>query len=142
MHLLPGAAETAHGLVEHFQVEEEGNQIGDGQCALQRQAAAEVDDHQQAQRGGEVDEGLEDGHELERAQIGALVMFDAIADAVDLFLFAGEGFDFADAGKVVVEHGVEVAEHALAFGESRADAAGINAQGENHQGDGHKAEQG
>ena len=65
-----------------------------------------------------------------------------MADTARFFGLTGEGFDLADAGQVVVEDGVQIAELLLAVAEGGAHESGIEAQRENDQRDGDRAEQG
>ncbi len=63
-------------------------------------------------------------------------------DAAGFLGFTGEGFDLADAGEIIVQEGIQVAQLLLAVAEGRADIFGVDPQGEDHQRDGDEAEAG
>ena len=85
---------------------------------------------------------MEGGHQLKGAQLGFAVIFDANANAPGLFDLAGEGLDLADAGKIVVQERIQVAQDLLAVAEGRANVFGIHPQGYKHQRDRYQAEKG
>ncbi len=139
---LPGAAEVPDGGVETFEVKEEGHQVRDGQGTRQGQPPAEVNHDEGAERGGEFHKRLEGGHQFEGAELGLAVTLDACMNAGGFLGLAGEGFDLADAGEIVVQEGVQVAQHLLTVAEGRADISGVNPQRQEYQRDGDEAEEG
>jgi len=52
--------------------------------------------------------------------------FDANMDTAGFFGFAGEGLDLTDAGQIIVQEGVQIAQHFLAMAERRANVFGVH----------------
>ena len=98
--------EAADGFVEEREVEEELHQLADGHLACEDLRAAEPEDEADAERGGEGHRGRVDGPRAHHGERALAEVFGAGTEAGVLVALATEGFDLADALKVVHEQGV------------------------------------
>ena len=105
LNLFPGHAKGANRLVEHFQVEEESDQVGYRQSALKRHPPTKIDNDELTQRRRKIDKGLEDRHQTQSIHQGTPVPFDTHFHPFVLIAFTIECFDFSDSGNAIIENG-------------------------------------
>ena len=113
-------AQVSDWRVETIEIKEKRDQVGDGERAGDCHTGAEVNYKQLTDASGKVENGVENGHQLQSTQIFGQNKLDFVIHFIERVFLTGKSFYFPNTRETVVKYRVQLAERLLTGLESRA----------------------